>query len=80
MQELDHQEGRRRLRLLLCGSSGGLCAFAMAAVLVVYGTPYEATWWWVMGAILLAAFVGPAAIVPLVEWVIEGYLGTRRKP
>lgn len=52
----------------------------MAAVLVVYGAPYEAMWWWVMGAILLAAFIAPVAIVPLVEWVIEGYLGTRRKP
>lgn len=68
------------MRLLLCGASGGLCALAMAAVLVVYGAPYEAMWWWVMGAILLAAFIAPVAIVPLVEWVIEGYLGTRRKP
>ncbi len=66
-------EGRRRARMVLCGLSGLGCAVAMALVLVVYGAPYEATWWWVMAAILAAAIFLPAFLVPLGEWVVEGY-------
>ena len=66
--------GRRRLRLLLCSVSGGLCATAMALVLIVYGTPFNPMWWLVMGGILAAAFVVPMVVVPVVEWVIAGYL------
>lgn len=79
VQTFDHGEGRRRLRLTLGGVGGGLCALAMAAVLVVYGTPFDPVWWWVMGAVLIAAFLGPMAIVPVIEWVIQGYLGADRK-
>lgn len=49
----------------------------MAMVLVFYGTPYNPVWWWVMGAILVVAFVLPAALVPWIEWVMIGYLGGR---
>lgn len=68
-----HREGRRRLRLLLCLLGGLSCAAAMALVLVLYGPPYNPTWWWVMGAVLIAAFAAPALAVPWVEWVIAGY-------
>ncbi len=65
--------GRQRLRLLLGAVSAVLCAFAMAAVLVFYGTPYDPLWWWVMGAIQVAAFfVAPLFATPI-EWVIKGY-------
>lgn len=66
-------EGRRRLTLLLCGLGGGSCAGAMLLVLILYGTPYNAIWWAVMGAVLLAAFILPRALVPLIEWVMDGY-------
>lgn len=69
-----HAEGRRRLGLLLCGLGGVSCAAAMALVLVFYGLPFNPVWWWVMAAVLLGAFVLPLLIVPLVEWVIAGYL------
>ena len=73
-QGLTHHVGRRRLRLLLCTVSGGLCAAAMVLVLIVYGTPYNPMWWWVMGGLLAVAALGPIAVVPVVEWVIAGYL------
>ena len=70
--------GRQRLRLLLSALNGSLCALAMATVLVLYGTPYDSLWWWVMGAVLAAAFlVAPLFVFPI-EWVIKGYL--ERKP
>ena len=69
----DMSEGRRRLTLLLCSTSGTGCTVAMMVVLIVYGAPYEAYWWAVMGVILAAAFVLPRFLVPLIEWVIEGY-------
>ncbi|MFQ5786020.1 MAG: hypothetical protein ACE5H8_14530 [Alphaproteobacteria bacterium] len=68
-----NHEGRRRLTLVLCGVSGGLCAALMAALLIVYGAPYASYWWGVMAAILVVAFTAPRAFVPLIEWVIEGY-------
>ena len=69
----DSKEGRRRLTLVLCGTSGGLCALMMAAVLLVYGTPYNGKWWLVMGVILVAAATLPRLVVPAIEWVIQGY-------
>lgn len=73
----DRSEGRRRLALLLSATSGGLCALAMAAVLVVYGTPYNPLWWGVMAAVLVAAVLVPRALAPAVEWVIDGYRDAR---
>ncbi|MFQ5958943.1 MAG: hypothetical protein ACE5LF_06190 [Alphaproteobacteria bacterium] len=67
------KEGRRRLGLLLSGVSGGLCVLAMGAALVFLGTPWNPMWWWVMAAVLVAALVLPRALVPAVEWVIDGY-------
>lgn len=46
---------------------------AMGAVLLFYGLPYNPMWWWVMAAILAAAFVLPRLLVPVAEWVIDGY-------
>ena len=71
-------KGRQRLRLLLGAVGAVLCAFAIAAVLVFYGTPYNPLWWWVMGAILAAAIlVAPLFAFPI-EWVIKGY--QKREP
>lgn len=61
------------MSLLLCGLSAGTCATLMAAVVLFYGSPYNAMWWWIMGAILFAAAVLPLALVPMIEWVMEGY-------
>jgi len=69
--------GGKRLRLLLCGLSGGGCLLMMAAVLVFYGRPYNPLWWWVMGAILLAAIVLPLALASAIEWVMRGYSDAR---
>lgn len=69
-----HAEGRRRLRLLLCGLGGLTCAGTMALVLVFYGAPFNPLWWWVMAAILLGATIVPALFAPIIEWVIAGYL------
>ena len=66
-------KGRKRLSILLCGLSGVSCAILMAAVLLLYGTPYNPLWWWVMAAILIAAFLLPLALVSAIEWVIDGY-------
>lgn len=66
-------KGRWRLTVLLCGLSGFSCALAMLAVLLLYGLPYDALWWWIMGGILAAAFVLPRALVFAIEWVIAGY-------
>ena len=65
--------GRRRLIILLCGSSGITCTVLMAAILVGYGTPYNTMWWWVMAAILAAAWILPLVLVRPIEWVIAGY-------
>ena len=70
-------EGRRRLTVLLCGLGGAGCAGAMLLVLLLYGAPYNSIWWAVMAVILAAAFVAPRALVPLVDWVIEGYREAR---
>ena len=70
-------EGRRRLTVLLCGLGGAGCAGAMLLVLLLYGAPYEPYWWGVMAVILVVAFVAPRALVPLVDWVIEGYREAR---
>ena len=67
-------EGRRRLRLTLVSLSGGLCSVLMIVVLLVYGTPYNPLWWPIMAVILVAAWVGPWLIVPLLDWVLRGYL------
>lgn len=72
---LDAKTGRQRLSLLLCGLSLGACAALMALVVVVYGTPYNPVWWWIMAAILFAALVLPLALVSAIEWVMEGYRG-----
>ena len=69
--------GRRRLTFLLCGLSGVSCTVLMAAVLLLYGFPYDLNWWWAMGGILIASFVLPRALVFAIEWVMEGY---RQRP
>ena len=69
-------EGRRRLRLTLIGLSGGLCSLSMVTVLLVHGVPYNPIWWPIMGLVLVASFVGPALAVPIVEWVLKGYMGS----
>lgn len=70
---LGSREGRRRMRIVVCSLSGAGCAVSMALVLVLYGLPFDPLWWWVMAAILVAACVLPLALVPVLEWVIEGY-------
>ena len=70
-------KGRRRLSILLCGLSGAACTTLMAAVLLLYGTPYNPLWWWGMAAIVVATFLLPLALVPAIEWVIHGYLEER---
>ena len=37
------------------------------------GPPFETSWWWVMAAILVAAFAVPLAYARAVDWVIDGY-------
>jgi len=59
------------------GLGGTSCALAMALVLILYGTPYNPIWWWVMGAILLAACAVPRLLAPVVEWTLDGYLQDR---
>lgn len=65
--------GGKRLRLLLCGTSGLACAAAMAVFMFLFGTPYDPIWWWVMGLILGLAIVLPRWYALAVEWVIAGY-------
>ena len=65
--------GRKRLSLLLCSLSTISCLALMGAVVVIYGTPYNPTWWWIMGAVLFAAAILPLGLVSAIEWVIEGY-------
>ncbi|MEM7223673.1 MAG: hypothetical protein AAF495_11875 [Pseudomonadota bacterium] len=72
---MNSAEGRRRLRILMVGLSGGLCSFLMVTVLLVYGTPYNPVWWPIMGAILVASFVGPLFLVTPIEWVLKGFFG-----
>ena len=67
------KKGRFRLTLLLCGGSGLTCALLMIGVIVFYGTPYNPFWWWVMAGIQVAAIAAPGALVPAIEWVMEGY-------
>lgn len=66
-------KGRKRLTALLCGLSGTSCAALMVAVVLIYGRPYNPQWWWIMGAILIAAFLLPLTLVPAIEWVMDGY-------
>lgn len=72
--------GRKRLTVLLCGLSGVTCAAMMGVFLWLYGTPYNPVWWWIMGAILIAAWILPRALVAAIEWVIEGYTTRMEKP
>jgi hypothetical protein len=65
--------GRKRLAIVLGTLSGVACAFTMLLVLIFYGAPYNPLWWWVMGAILLGAFVLPSLLARPVEWIMEGY-------
>jgi len=65
--------GRRRLRILLSLTGGLSCAVLMAAVLTIFGSPFETYWWWVMAAILVAAFAVPLAYARAVDWVVDGY-------
>ena len=69
-------EGRRRLRLLLNGLCGGFCVVGLAAVLVLYGSPYNPIWWAILAALAAASFVVPGLCVPLFEWALKGYLDT----
>lgn len=73
----ERNEGQRRLTLLLCGLGGAGCAGAMLLVLLLYGAPYQPYWWAVMAIVLAVAFVIPRALVPIVEWVIDGYREAR---
>lgn len=66
-------EGSRRLALLLGGLGVLACAVPMGFVLLLYGRPHNPVWWVVMAAILAAVFVGPRLLMPLFEWVAEGY-------
>lgn len=66
-------KGRKRLSILLCGLSGMACIALVAVVLLLYGTPYNPLWWWIMAAIVVAAFLLPLALVSAIEWVMEGY-------
>jgi hypothetical protein len=52
----------------------------MGVFLWLYGTPYNPVWWWVMGAILIAAWILPRGLVAAIEWVIEGYATPMEKP
>ncbi len=72
MQKLSNT-GRRRLTVFLSCLSGASCALAMVMVLIVYGTPYDSLWWWVMAAILAGAFIVPRFLLYPIEWVITGY-------
>lgn len=65
--------GRRRLRVLLSLTGGLTCAALMAAVLLIYGPPFETDWWWAMAGILAAAFLVPLLYARAVDWVIDGY-------
>ncbi len=65
--------GRKRLSLLLCGTSGVSCFLLMVIFVLVYGTPYNPMWWAIMALVLIAATVLPLALVSAIEWVIEGY-------
>ncbi len=71
--------GRRRLSLLLCGLSAASCILLMAGVLLFYGTPYNPLWWWIMGAIVVAAAVLPLSLVMAIEWVMAGYRSQGRE-
>ena len=65
--------GRKRLRVLLCATSGLACAAAMAIFMSLHGLPYDPIWWWVMGLILVLASILPRWYALAVEWVIAGY-------
>ena len=67
--------GRRRLMLVLSLLGGGACLVAMGLVLVFYGTPYNPIWWWVMGAVLVAASLLSCLLAHPIEWVMRGYRG-----
>lgn len=69
--------GRRRLSIVVGAVCGTTCLLAMALVLVVYGPPYNAVWWWVMAAILAVSCLLGRIVAPAVEWVLEGYLEDR---
>lgn len=71
--EHPYRHGRRRLGLLLCGTSGLACAAMMGTVLIAYGTPYNPLWWAVMAVILGAAAVAPLFLLSPIDWVIAGY-------
>ncbi len=72
--------GRRRLGLVLSTAGGVVCAAMMAVVLVVWGTPYNPLWWLVMAVILTAAVAVPWALLPLADWIIDGYRQDDRQP
>ena len=65
--------GRRRLRMLLSFSFGGVTTFAIVLVLLGYKLPYDPLWWYALGFIALAAFLAPLLLVPAIEWVMRGY-------
>ena len=70
-------KGRQRLSVLLCGLSGTSCLVLMAAFMLIYGTPYNPMWWWIMAAILVATVLLPLSLVPAIEWVMAGYRSDR---
>lgn len=74
-----HTPGRRRAQLAF-GLLGGLaCAAAMALILVFYGPPYNPMWWWVMGGLIIAAAFIAVGLVPVFEWILDGYLPPRER-
>ena len=59
---------------MLGAMSVSVAALLMAAVLIVYGTPYNSLWWWVMLGILIAAAILPGFLLGRpIEWIFEGY-------
>ena len=65
--------GPRRLGLVLSLLGGGHCALLMGLVLLIYGVPHNPVWWAIMAIILVGAVAGPHGLLPVVDWVIDGY-------
>ena len=67
------EKGRPRLRTLLSLVGGGACTISMALVVLLYKTPYNPNWWFIMALILAGSILLPRLFVGPIEWVIKGY-------